>query len=130
MEWSITYRPDQPFVRIVTHGSFKPEDQRRMIEAILASPFWQPGMHTLFDHRDLDFRGTDYAGMMQARGNHLRNNERIGDGKAALLMGTMDAFGVARQFEMLSEGQVLARLRVFKDEAEALAWLTEAPPDQ
>ncbi|MBE7462016.1 MAG: hypothetical protein HS116_00865 [Planctomycetes bacterium] len=127
MEWSITYSPELPFVRIVTRGSFNPEDQRRMNEAILTSPFWQPGMHTLFDHRNLDFGGTGYAGMIQARGNHIRHNERIGDGKAALLMGTMDAFGVARQFEMLSEGQVLARLRVFKDEAEALAWLTGGP---
>lgn len=128
MEWSVSEDPAGDFVRVVTTGAFAVADHRRLIDDVLGRPFWRPGRHVLFDHRSLDFRGADYAAMLQARGNHLRDNDRIGNGKAALLMGSMDAFGVARQFEMLAEGQVLARLRVFKDEAEALAWLTEGPP--
>jgi hypothetical protein len=96
-----------------------------MIEDILSQPFWVPGMRAFFDHRQLNMAGASYAVMSAAGENHLRNDERIGDGKAAVVMGSPAAFGSARQFEMLVDGQAAAKLRVFLDPVEALTWLLE-----
>jgi hypothetical protein len=61
--------------------------------------------------------------MYQGGDNHLRNDEHIGDGRAAILVRSLSDYGRGRQFELLTQGRVSATMRVFLDEAEARDWL-------
>lgn len=121
MEWTVEDRTDH--VVVTTRGTFNVAEHRRMVEDIVSRAFWRPGAAVLFDHRELSFGDSGYAQMMEARENHLENNARIGDGKAAIVMGTRADFGRGRQFELLTDGRVDARLHVFLDPEEALVWL-------
>lgn len=125
MEWTISLDPAGHYVAVTTSGRFSVEAHLRMVEAILAAPFWVPGMAAFFDHRRLDMAGSTYATMQEASRNHLRHDHRIGAGKAAVVMASTADFGSARQFELIVEGQAAANLRVFLDPKAALDWLTE-----
>jgi hypothetical protein len=121
MEWTVEDRTGH--VVVTTRGVFSVAEHRRMVEDIVSRDFWRPGTAVLFDHRELSFGDSGYEEMRDAGENHLALNTRIGDGKAAVVMGTRADFGRGRQFELLTDGRVDARLHVFLDPEEALAWL-------
>lgn len=123
MNWTVENIENQPYVRVVTGGDFSVGEQLKMIEDITSRDFWRPGTNVLFDHRKLDFGVTDINLIRQASDNHIKNDAKIGDGKAALLMKSLPDFARGRQFELLTESKVSAKLRIFKDEDEALQWL-------
>jgi len=123
MRWTVQLPEDDGYAVVTTSGTFDVSDHVRMIEDITTRPGWRPGMDVLFDHRALDFSDADLRAMYQAADNHLRNDERIGDGRAAILMRSLNDYGRGRQFERLTEGRISATLSVFMDEAEARDWL-------
>lgn len=125
MEWTIEQASGTDYVVVTTRGAFAADDHRRMVRDIISRDFWRPGMAVLFDHRALDFGDTGYAEMRQAAENHLSNDICIGEGKAAILMKSLADYGRGRQFQLLTEGQVAAKLQVFLDEAQALRWLLD-----
>lgn len=124
MRWTVEPGGEGGFVVVATSGKFDVSDHLRMIEDILTRPYWVPGTPVLFDHRQLDFGDAGFESMEEAGANHLTNDARIGDGKAAILMSSPVDFGRGRQFELLTEGHVSAKIRIFRDEAQAVAWLT------
>ncbi|HET7233622.1 MAG TPA: hypothetical protein VFJ16_26670 [Longimicrobium sp.] len=123
MRWTVEIPRGDGYAVVTTSGTFDVNDHVRMIEDIITRPGWLPGMDVLFDHRALDFGEADLRAMYQAGDNHLRNDERIGNGRAAILMRSLNDYGRGRQFELLTEGRVSATMRVFLDEAEARDWL-------
>ena len=125
MDWTVEEAGGMGFVTVVTRGVFNVPDHLRMIEDILSRPSWVPGTPVLFDHRQLDFGDAGFRTMQEASANHLQNDARIGDGKAAVLMSSLVDYGRGRQFELLTDDKVSADLRIFLDEAEALAWLAD-----
>jgi hypothetical protein len=128
MDWKTEYTKDVSFATVRTVGEFSIDDHARMIEDIVSSDFWKPGLDVLFDHRNLEFGFTTAAFWKKASENHERNDDRIGDGKAAILMKSVVDFGRGRQFEMITSDKVSAKLRVFMDEESAVSWLLEAEP--
>lgn len=124
MNWTIKYIEKLNFVKIVTEGDFTLSDHLAMVEDIISQKFWKPGMNTLFDHRKLDFNETTIALMKEASENHKRYEVQIGDGKAAILMKSLEDYLRGRQFELLTSHQASARLNVFMDEDKAIEWLT------
>jgi hypothetical protein len=125
MEWTIDFGQTDEYVVVTTRGLFSLEDHRRMTEDIVSREDWRPGAAVLFDHRQLDFGDSGLEVMQQAVETHRHNDDRIGDGKAAVLMSTPVDFVRGRQFQLLTEGRVGARLQVFLNEAEAIRWLLE-----
>jgi hypothetical protein len=123
MRWTVELPGADGYGVVTTSGSFDVSDHVRMIQDITTHPGWRPGMDVLFDHRALDFSEADLRAMYQAGDNHLRNDERIGNGRAAVLVRSLSDYGRGRQFELLTEGRVSATLKVFMDEAEARDWL-------
>jgi hypothetical protein len=117
------------YLRVISTGRFTLDDHLRMIEEVVSRELWKPGMNVLFDNRNLDYGETSVAMMKAARDNQVKYDERIGDGKAALLMKSIPDFARGRQYEILATEKVSARVRVFRDEKEAIAWLL-APPDE
>jgi hypothetical protein len=123
MRWTVELPGNDGYAVVTTSDTFNASDHVRMIDDIVTRPGWQPGMDVLFDNRALDFSEADLRTMYEAADNHRRNDERIGDGRAAILMPSLSAYGRGRQFELLTEGRVSATLRLFLDEAEARDWL-------
>lgn len=123
VEWTVTPSPDGRYVIVVTSGRFDPAGHRRMTEDILSREFWRPGMDALFDHRLLDFGGADFPAMVEARDTHKLNDERIGDGKAAIVVKSLADFGVGRMFQSLAENQVRADLQLFQNYDDAVDWI-------
>lgn len=123
MHWTIEPGPDDRYLVIRTGGQFTVEENLEMVTAILAHPAWRPGQATLFDHRELDLGQAGYDAMVRAAAIHRAHEDQIGDGKAALVMGSAGAFGTGRQFEMLLSGETATRLRIFPSLEEARRWL-------
>lgn len=123
MEWTVELAPEG-FVRVETRGVFTAADHARMVEDVLSRPFWRPGLAALFDHRDADMSRVDYALMRAASENHKRNSDRIGDGKAAVVVSSTTDYGSIRQFENLLGPGSATRFAIFLDAQEAEEWLT------
>src|SRR5215203_1947656 len=105
MNWTIEYIEKLNFVKIVTDGDFTDSDHIAMIEDIISQKFWKPGMDTFFDHRKLEFNETDITLMKKISENHKRYEGQIGDGKAAILMKSLEDYLRGRQFELLTSHQ-------------------------
>jgi hypothetical protein len=123
MHWTVEIPGVDGYAVVTTSGTFDVSDHLRMIEDIVSRPGWRPGTDVLFDHRALAFGDAGFRAMQQAGGNHLGNDARIGNGKAAILMRSPGDYGRGRQFELMVEDQVSATLCIFLDEAEARGWL-------
>jgi hypothetical protein len=123
MHWTVEFPEGDDYAIVTTSGTFTAADHLRMIEDIVSHPGWRSGTNVLFDDRALDFSEADLRTMYEAGANHLRNDERIGSGKAAILMRSVSDYGRGRQFELLTADRVSATMAVFLDEAEAREWL-------
>lgn len=123
MRWKVELPGADGYAVVTTSGAFDVSDHARMIQDIVTRPGWRPGTDVLFDHRELDFGEADLRAMYQAGDNHLRHDEHIGAGRAAILVRSLDDYTRGRQFGDLTEGRVSATLGVFLDEAEARGWL-------
>lgn len=123
MHWTVA--DEGPFVVVRTSGPFSPEDHDRMVEDVVSRPFWRPGRDALFDHRALVLEGKAFPAISRAADTHRRFDERIGTGRAAIVMPSEDMFGVGRMFEEVTGDAIQARLRIFRDEAQARGWLVE-----
>lgn len=124
MNWKIHKIRGQSYIKVITEGIFSSADHLKMIEDIVSRDFWQPGTNVLFDHRNLEFGETEVSIFREASSNHEKNDERIGDGKAAILMKSLADFGRGRQFELIANDKISAKIHIFLREKEAIKWLT------
>lgn len=123
MNWTIEYIEKLNFVKIATEDDFSVSDHLAMIEDIISQKFWKPGMDTFFDHRKLEFNETTIDLMKKVSENHKRYEAQIGDGKAAILMKSLEDYARARQFELMTSHQASVKVNIFMDEDKAIKWL-------
>lgn len=123
MRWSVEDSDDLVIVR--TAGRFNVADHRAMVRDIVSRPFWKPSRDAFFDHRALDFDGVGYDVMRGAVENHIAYDAEIGEGRAAVLMGSAADFGRGRIFDGVAKDRIQAHMRIFTDEAAARQWLAE-----
>jgi hypothetical protein len=100
-----------------------------MIEDLVSRPGWRPGTAALFDCRQVRFGDIGFNEVLEATSIHVSNDALIGNGKSAILMKSSADYGVGRQFQNVTGGRVSAQIRIFLDEAEALAWLLQDVPE-
>jgi len=124
MTWTTRYVKEGGYVLAKLEGRFTSRDHRAMIEDLVHRDFWKPGCSLLLDNRDLTFPEPAFSEILAASENHLEFDAEIGNGKAANLMAGDDGFGTGRQYQNMIGDQVSAQIRIFTDEAEAIAWLT------
>ena len=122
MRWTVDDAGEYVVVR--TEGSFNVDDHRAMVEDVVSRPFWKPGRAAFFDHRALEFDRVGYEVMKDAVDNHRAYDEKIGDGRAAILMSNLADYGVGRIFDGVATQRIQARIRIFTDEVEAREWAT------
>jgi hypothetical protein len=123
MDWTVEFDEPHGYFRIVTRGDFTLADHRTMVDDLLSRPEWRPGTSALFDHRRVRFGDIGFNEMLQVKSIHLINEARIGNGKSAIVLNPDADYGLGRQFQILTDGRVSARIHIFVDEGEAVAWL-------
>lgn len=123
MKWAFEYVKDKKYIKVVTEGVFTAKEQARLIEDLISQPFWHKGLPVLFDNRKLDFSVGGTAAIKEASRYHIENDERIGKGKAALLMKSSTDFGFGRQYELLTDVATSVNIHVFLDENQAIRWI-------
>ena len=125
MKWSATYIQDKRYVEIVIEGKFTAEGLIQMMDDVITREYWQPGMNVLSDFRKVKFDADSLAAIRKASEGRLKKEKQIGSGKSALLMNSLADYGRGRQYQLLTESKISARLRVFTDEKEAIDWLLD-----
>jgi hypothetical protein len=123
MKWTFEYVEDMGYIKIVSEGEFSAGEAVQLIEDLLSQPYWRKGIPVLVDNRKLDYSGGGTTAIKEASKFHIANDERIGNGKSALLMKSVTDFGLGRQYELLTDESVSANLHIFMDENQALRWL-------
>jgi hypothetical protein len=123
MNWKIENIETDHYVRITFEGRFDISQHPQIFKDIISQEFWQPNTPLLMDNRNLDFGQLDYTAMTWLSNNFQGFSEKLGHGKAAMLMKSNRDFGYGRQFETLSETRSKLQMRVFTDEEETLKWL-------
>ncbi|RMH21210.1 MAG: hypothetical protein D6701_02760 [Gemmatimonadetes bacterium] len=123
---SFTYRVDHAARRVTFTASttLTVADFIEVFEAALENPEFDPTYGRLWDVRPaldpLDGRQVRAIAAQYA----ARIEPRLTAGRSALLVGSDVYYGLSRMFAGLSEA-ARVEFRVFRDEAEAVAWLDE-----
>lgn len=121
---AIEYRIDldSGLLIVEVEGRVLPDDVVRYRTRLLADSDFSPGMNTLVDCRNAStdgFNATD----LQFLANDIASRRRLlGRARCAVLVATEAAYGLLRMYEAYTlESPV--EVRVFRDEAEARAWV-------
>lgn len=126
LSWTIEYTEEDQrrrFVKVIERGTYNVEDHMRMLEDITSRDFWKPGTNILLDESNLNYQGTTLEQLREAAARRVLMDARIGDGKTAAVMSTITDFVRARQYELITDGKVSAKIKIFRNEQEALKWL-------
>jgi hypothetical protein len=95
---------------------------RQAIEGFLAHPGYRPGMGVIHDWRRL-LKAPATPDII-ARSSYVKGIPPLKGTRWAFVVGSLAAFGVARMAQILTEESSL-ELRVFRDMAQAEAWVRE-----
>ncbi len=121
--WTIEFTESQDFVKIVAEGAFSTTEHSQLLEDLLTRRSWIPGMNILFDDRKVEFDGTNVELIRRVGDNFQLYDEKIGDGKIAILMKSLTDYARGRQFELITEKKISGDLKIFMDEEKAVEWL-------
>ncbi len=124
MNWTMKLIEQTNTVRITSDGVFDADDDLELVKEIISQDYWKPGMNMLLDHRQVEFNGTDIDLLRRVSNHHKKYEAQIGAGKMALLMKNLTDFARGRQFELLTEHGMEAKISVFLDEDKTLEWLS------
>lgn len=123
MSWKIEYVKERDFVWVVASGIYNIDDHIRMLKDLAARDFWTPGMNVLIDDSRLDFERINLEELREAALKRIELDAVIGDGKVAVLVKGIINFVRVRQYELITNGKIAAKISIFQDEEKALSWL-------
>lgn len=123
MRYRITYTDVTDLLMVTTEGQMNARDFIAMAESLLRHPNCLTDVNVIFDHSALDFTRVSVDDLQKIRAFHMKNDERIGSGKSAIIVKT----GLSGEWHKLwSQGEKIKaknRVQVFEDCVDALEWL-------
>ncbi len=125
MKWLLGFHAGKNLVTATMDGSFRIDHFRGLFHEILRHPDWRTGMNMLLDYRNVDFSDVAYPEVEQSSTIHKKADERVGDGRIALLMNYPLGFGIGRMYKSMTEHGISASIGVFRDSDDANSWLNE-----
>jgi hypothetical protein len=105
-------------------GVFTLNEQFSFLRAIMLSPYWNPGMPLLIKYPRLEIGSIDSRDLEAIATDLGRLIGKISASRIALVAGNDLQFGLGQGFKVLSDGHVNGEVGVFRDETEAVQWLT------
>jgi hypothetical protein len=122
MQWEIGFSEDGELFTVRAWGPAELAGFKAYYEAAVADPRWKPGIACLLDFSALLLAALQTDGLRSLVDYHQSTKATLGSARIALVVSRAPDFGVARMWEMLSEGLGLTQ-HVFYDVGEARAWL-------
>jgi hypothetical protein len=121
-------RADEPLVECTFSGPTSPADCLRVIDQILADPRYREDFPCLIDNRDIAgaFTRADIDQVIPAVARALAG--MTARPRVAIVVSRDVQYGLGRMFQALTGNLLNLDLRVFRDRAEAAAWLGGAHP--
>lgn len=124
MHWNIRFDADRNYTHAYQSGKFSLKDHTSFLNAILESPFWRPGNPLVIDYCSLEMEELDYDRLEATCQIMTLLNEKLGNGRLALLCDDDERFGVGRQIQSSIAAHVEKEISVFRDEDAAIDWVT------
>jgi len=120
----MSYRIDLEAGLILLKGTglLTDDEMVQCIAELRRDPELEPGMHTLSDMREIEV-GFTAEGVSRMLDTMKISSERRSAARAAIVVSSDVAFGMARMVEGRADGQLEPHFRVFRDIAEAREWL-------
>ena len=123
MNFSIKYEEIGAVFLIETEGDFNFDEFRTLNEQLFAEKNWKPGTKCIFDHRKTNFHAISNEDLERVAKYHIKNNDKIGNGKTALVMKDLGNYGIARMYEGNTEYRVDTKFMAFTDINKAKEWI-------
>jgi hypothetical protein len=125
MKWNVHFHPQKRYFHITKWLPYSLDDHRASLQEMFASAYWQPGMPVLSDITNLETAKPTAVPAEQVRELFGSFSDQFKNTKWAILCRTDLQYGLARQLQLLCESLDCPEMRVFRDEAEAMTWLSE-----
>lgn len=122
MPMTYTIDEDERLVRIVGTGRLTDEEMLECISSLRSDPKLDAGMNTLSDMRNIEVSFTS-EGVVRMLAIMEDTAGRRSASKAAIVVSSEVALGMARMVELRAEDRVDPSFRVFRDMAAACDWL-------
>jgi hypothetical protein len=114
-------------IRFTPQGKLTVKGATDLLQEAVEHPDFEPGFGSLWDLRAADVRGFTTEDMQEMHSFNKSILPQRGAARSAFVAGNDVSFGVARVYEVIAENPNVAR-HVFRNVADAEAWLTETTP--
>jgi len=114
-------------VRVTVRGRVTPDEVLQYRRDLVADPAFRKGMNLLIDASDVDTSAITKPALEAIAEDLGTMGVAFGPVRMAIVVGTPAAYGLARMYEVLTEGAPLL-VRAFRDESEAAEWIRAAKP--
>lgn len=84
---------------------------------------WEPGMNILCDFRELLADHFEISDIKKISQLVEKAQDKIGDGRMAVVQPDITSYGLTRMFELITEGKTQLDIMVFRSYDEALLWI-------
>ena len=122
----ITYKIDLAHRCVFSSGAgeFSYNDARAHMDRLLEDPDFDPAFSQLIDFSEITKVALTHDEIYELSGRHVF----APDARRAFVTSTAEQFGLARMFQSYRAAKGETGIRVFRDRAEALAWLGLGDP--
>ena len=131
MDFTINFDRMPDYVLIQTEGVVEVAEFNRLMAELTSSPRWVKGTPQIVDHRKLDMDRLRSEDMQRIRLIVESYRDRLGEGKAAFVVGSRAVYGFARMYELVGGREIHGDLAVVDTIEDAARWLghtTEEAP--
>jgi len=125
MQYSIDHIYEDRITIVKTRGEMSADGFLVMAEGILNCSDRPVSGNVLFDHTDLDFAGVVLEDLDKIRAYHVKNEERIGSGKSAILLAAGMKLAWDKLWDQGQKIQTANIVQIFEDRQLALKWLKQ-----
>jgi len=123
MQYEIEWGGDPEDLTVNTFGRATVEGLNGWVHEVLTDRRYRPGIGVLVDHRRLDWTSMTSHDLRRRAGLFLRDDDRIGPTRAALVAGRPVDYGLMRMVVAYLGGRAAFHAEVFYSLDEARAWL-------
>jgi hypothetical protein len=123
MHWTISFVERLGYLQISVGGKVSLSEIDALNAEIISNPNWHSGMGLLFDSSNVEHRSEESRQMTAVAETVAKVNNEFGKSKIAMFVKTEHQFGLARQYQILSESRSPSQVGVFRDMDAAIDWL-------
>lgn len=123
MRFEISFIEQGSYLLVEISGGANMDLLKAMVSDVLQHPRWHPAIPTLVDFRGFSAKGLSSDDVYELSDLCKTLGEHLGTGGCALVMSEELDFGLARMWQMMTEGHVEMPIEIFKDIDEARAWV-------